>query len=134
MKKYLLDTHILIWAIAKNDELSAEVIELLKNSRNSIFVSAVSLWEIALKHSLGKLELENFEINNLLDYCKKAEFELLPLAPTTALQSINLSRKINHKDPFDRMIIWQAIKYNMPLISKDGLFEQYKQDGLQIIW
>ncbi|GHT35272.1 twitching motility protein PilT [Bacteroidia bacterium] len=132
MKKYLLDTHILIWAIAKNDELSAEVVELLKNSRNSIFVSAVSLWEIALKHSLGKLEFENFEINNLLDYCKKAEFELLPLA--TALQSINLSRKINHKDPFDRMIIWQAIKYNMPLISKDGLFEQYKQDGLQIIW
>jgi len=76
----LLDTHTLLWAIGQSNELSKKVIKEIENTDNEIFVSAVSLWEIALKSSVGKLKL-SFSVANIADYCKKMEFTLLPLEP-----------------------------------------------------
>jgi PIN domain nuclease of toxin-antitoxin system len=74
--KLLLDTHILLWAIGKTDALSEFVKHEIKKPDNQIFVSAVSLWEIALKHSLGKLTV-NFDIQKIPEYCERMEFELV---------------------------------------------------------
>ena len=131
--KLLLDTHTLLWAIGKTSELSEKVIYEIKNPNNEILVSAVSLWEIALKASIGKLII-NFDINNIPDYCEKMGFELIPLKPIDALNSMKLPQKSNHKDPFDRMLVYQCIKNDFILVSKDKRMEMYKDDGLNFIW
>jgi len=109
--KLLLDTHTLLWAIGKTDELSETVIHAIKNPDNEILVSAVSLWEIALKYSLGKLSVD-FDIERIPEYCKQMDFSLIPLEPLDALSALRLPQKQNHKDPFDRMLIYQCIKTN----------------------
>ena len=131
--KLLLDTHTLLWTIGKTKELSKIVIQEIKNPNNEILVSAVSLWEIALKHSLGKLVV-NFDIENIPEYCKKMKFELITLEPIDALNSVRLPQKNNHKDPFDRMLIYQCIKNKYTLVSKDSRTELYKKEGLKYIW
>jgi len=131
--KLLLDTHTLLWTIGKTDELSDLIIYELKNASNEILVSAVSLWEIALKHSLGKLII-SFEIKNIPEYCKRMGFELIPLEALTALNSQQLPQKNNHKDPFDRMLIYQCITNGYTLASKDQKIKAYAEDGLKYIW
>jgi PIN domain nuclease of toxin-antitoxin system len=131
--KLLLDTHTLLWAIGKTVELSETVINELKNPDNEVFVSAVSLWEIALKHSIGKL-IVNFNIMEIPECCKKMGFELIPLEPAEALNSLSLMQINNHKDPFDRMLIYQCIAGKYILVSKDKKIEAYKETGLKYIW
>jgi len=131
--KLLLDTHTLLWAIGKTNELSETVTHAIKNPHNEILVSAVSLWEIALKYGLGKLSI-NFDIEEIPEYCKKMDFELIPLEPIDALNALRLPQKNNHKDPFDRMLIYQCIKNEYTLVSKDTRIGLYKDDGLKYIW
>jgi PIN domain nuclease of toxin-antitoxin system len=132
--KLLLDTHTLLWSIGKSDELSKKVIEALENGNNDILISAVSLWEIALKHGLGKLVIGSFDIKDIPHYCKKMGFELIPLEPVEALESFKLSQKENHKDPFDRMLICQCIRNKYTFVSRDDKIRKYKEDGLKYIW
>ena len=131
--KLLLDTHTLLWAIGKSDELSEKVIHELKNANNEIMISAVSLWEIALKHRMRKLII-SFESKNIPDYCKTMGFELIPLEALTALCSLQLPQKNSHKDPFDRMLIYQCIISGYTLVSRDPQIKMYKEDGLKYIW
>ena len=133
MKKLLLDTHVLLWAIGKTDELSAQIIESITNKENEVYVSAVSMWEIALKYSIGKLKL-NFDIDNIPEYCKQMGFTLIALEPLEALGSLRLPQKKNHKDPFDRILIFQCIKNDYTLVSKDDRMKLYKKEGLICIW
>jgi len=129
----LLDTHTLLWAIGKSNELSKKVIKEIENTENKVFVSAVSLWEIALKTSIGKLKL-SFPIANIADYCGKMEFTLLPLEPLDALNSKDLPFKFKHKDPFDRLLIYTSIKYGYAFASKDNKMKFYKNNGLVVLW
>ncbi|MDR0314158.1 MAG: type II toxin-antitoxin system VapC family toxin [Treponema sp.] len=131
--KLLLDTHTLLWAIGKTSELSETVINELKNPGNEVWASAVSLWEIALKSSIGKLKV-NFDIMNIPEYCERMGFELIPLEPVMALDSLRLPKKNNHKDPFDRMLIYQCITGKYILVSRDTKIASYKEDGLKYIW
>jgi len=131
--KLLLDTHTLLWSIGKTNELSKKVIQEIKNNDNEIFVSAVSLWEIALKTSIGKL-LVSFDINKIPEYCRRMGFTLIPLEAIDALNSLNLPQKDAHKDPFDRMLIYQCIKNEYVFVSKDTQMELYKDDGLVFLW
>jgi PIN domain nuclease of toxin-antitoxin system len=132
--KLLLDTHTLLWSIGKSNELSQRVINELENSNNEILISAISLWETALKYSVGKLIIESFDIREIPKYCKRMGFELIPLDPIDALNSLQLSLKENHKDPFDRMLIYQCIQNRYTLVSKDSRLKLYKDDGLKYIW
>jgi PIN domain nuclease of toxin-antitoxin system len=127
--KLLLDTHTLLWSIGKTNELSKKVIQEIKNADNEIFVSAVSLWEIALKCSIGKL-LVSFNINKIPEYCLKMRFILVPLEPVEALSSLQFPQKDSHKDPFDRMLIFQCIKNEYVFVSKDTHTELYADEGL----
>jgi len=129
----LLDTLVLLWAIGKTDELSEKAKREIKNPGNNVLVSAVSLWGIALKHSIGKLTV-NFDIQKISDYCGRMDFEMIPLNPAEALESLRLPAKANHKDPFDRMLIYQCIKAGYTLVSKDKRLEQYIEDGLDLFW
>jgi PIN domain nuclease of toxin-antitoxin system len=132
--KLLLDTHTLLWSLGKTNELSQRALKELKDVNNNIFVSAISLWEIALKYSIGKLIIEEMDIQNIPEYCETMGFELIPLDPIDALNSFQIPLKENHKDPFDRMLIYQCVKRNYTLLSKDAKLEYYKSDGLQYIW
>ena len=131
--KLLLDTHTLLWSIGKTNELSGKVIQEIKNADNEIFVSAVSLWEIALKSSIGKLFV-SFNVNKIPDYCRRMRFTLIPLEPLDALSSMNLPQEDSHKDPFDRMLIFQCIKNEYVFVSKDTQMELYKDEGLIYLW
>ena len=131
--KLLLDTHTLLWAIGKTNEFSETVIREIKNPNNEILVSAVSLWEIALKYSIGKLTID-FEIKNIPKYCERMGFELISLEPAEALNSLTLPQKGHHKDPFDRMLIYQCIKNEYTLVSRDEKIKVYKEDGLKYLW
>jgi PIN domain nuclease of toxin-antitoxin system len=132
--RLLLDTHVLLWSIGKTNELSEKVVQEIKNANNEILVSAVSLWEIALKYSIGKLTMDSFDIKNIPEYCEEMGFELIPLEPLDALRSLYLQQKNIHKDPFDRMLIYQCIKNRYIFVSKDTRIKIYKEDGLEFIW
>ncbi len=132
MTLYLLDTHSFLWSIFETSRLSIPVRSILSNGKNTIYVSAVSFWEISLKFGLGKLELENTP-EQLPALAKQMGFLTLPIEPEEVASFYRLP-KIAHKDPFDRMLIWQAISRNLILLSKDKQFEQYSQYGLKILW
>ena len=134
MRKYLLDTHTFIWAIVEKSKLSKLVFEILQDTDNQLFVSAVSFWEIAIKHGKGKLYLENFQIQNIANYCKRLGIEQIPLIPEDAINYSNLPFFENHKDPFDRMLIYQCISGNYTLLSKDNKMKFYENEGLEYIW
>jgi len=133
MKKLLLDTHVLLWTIGSSDKLSPQIVKEICNRENKIFVSAISLWEIILKQSIDKLEL-NFAIEDIPIYCQQMGFYLIPLTPLEVLGFLKLPQKKIHKDPFDRMLVYQCIANDYVLVSKDAKMEIYKENGLKYIW
>ena len=130
----LIDTHTFIWAISDIKKLSKRAFEMITNTDNDIFVSVVSFWEIALKTSINKFSFEGIITSDLPEYARKMNFHILEMKAREACTFANLPLKDNHKDPFDRMIIWQAITEDMTLISKDKMFVQYKKNGLRLFW
>jgi PIN domain nuclease of toxin-antitoxin system len=114
--------------------LSSTAREIITASGNTVFVSVVSFWEIALKTSIKKFTFESITNSKLPEYAEKMGFHIANMTATETSTFADLPLMDNHKDPFDRMIIWQAITNNMGLISKDRLFEQYKEHGLQLLW
>jgi len=114
-------------------KLSAKVRSELVSARNEVFLSSVSLWEISLKYSLGKLTLEGANPNELLGAAEKAGIELVSMEPQVAAAFYQLPR-LPHKDPFDRMLIWQCIQGDFTLVSKDAGLLHYKPLGLRFMW
>lgn len=131
--KYILDTHTLIWAITDREKLSEKVKILLENSKNEIFVSSISYWEISLKSAIGKIELVGGNSQDLLRESTNLGFKNIPLNPETCSSFRKLTANY-HRDPFDRMLIWQSISENYKLITKDTTINLYKTEGLKTIW
>ena len=129
---YLPDTHYLIWAITDTKKLSKKIRELITNPDNRVIISTVSFWEISLKSSLGKLQLTGFSAENLPDLCRRMGFEIETLSPKDSSTWHQLKASY-HKDPFDRMLIWQAISNKYTLISADKNIEKYTSEGLKIV-
>ena len=117
--KILIDTHIFLWAIAEPHKLSPNHKEALERLSNTIYVSAVTLVELMIKSSIGKLDID-FE---LIDIIKQSGFELLDFSGEDALGLKEMP--FYHKDPFDRMLISQAINRKFYLMSEDSKFEHY---------
>ncbi|HCN82162.1 MAG TPA: PIN domain nuclease [Sphingobacteriaceae bacterium] len=130
---YLLDSHTLIWAIMDPGKLSAKVRRILEDTDNRVLVSSVSFWEISLKYSLGKLDLQGIVPEQLPKIIIQIGFELIELLPDEAATYHQLEANW-HRDPFDRMLIWQAIQNKMTIISKDSHVASYKSVGLKVIW
>jgi len=117
--KLLLDTHILLWWLDASPLLSKEAVSLIHEPENTIFISAVSLWEIWLKQSLGKLRLPA----NFLERLAAESFESLPLTAAHTARIGNLEWV--HRDPFDRILIAQAQAENLLLLTADEVLAGY---------
>ena len=131
---YLLDTHTFIWAVLETSKLSKNVHNIISNANNEIFVSTVSFWEISLKTSIKKFSFENIDIKNFPQYARDMDFSIMDLQENETITFYELPQREKHKDPFDRMLIWQAITKNMAMISKDKSFDEYIKNGLKLVW
>ncbi len=127
--KLLLDTHTLLWFIAGSASLSAYTRSLIEDAANEKFVSIVSIWETAIKVSIGKMSLSapfdvlfphQLEVNG---------FELLPIKVEHT--SVLTTLPFHHRDPFDRLLIAQAIEEKLTLLSVDNVFDDY---GVTRLW
>lgn len=123
----LLDTCALIWSIFETEKLSSAARNAILN--NPCTISIVSLWEIAIKTGLGKLELSK-SISEIADLCADRGVEILPITPE-ACEVLQHLPPI-HKDPFDRMIIAQAMTRGLPLLTEDSNIQRY--ETLETIW
>ena len=133
--RYLLDTCAVIWLIKEPDKLSSKVLELIKDTRSEVYASTISFWEMSLKHSVGKIDFENVEIEEIEAILVDDLFVgIIGLNEQESLSFYRLPFFGEHRDPFDRLLAWQAIKRDMALISSDPAFEQYRQCGLRVIW
>jgi PIN domain nuclease of toxin-antitoxin system len=120
--KVLIDTHALIWYIGGKKKLSKKTIAVIENTKNQVYVSKASLWELAIKISLGKLEI-SIPFEELEAFLKENAFFILEYN-FSHLQKL-LSLPFHHSDPFDRLIISQAITDNLTIITKDKSFRKY---------
>ena len=118
----LIDTHILIWFLEGNNLLSTQRQKLLSDSQNEVFISIASLWELAIKISIGKITLSK-SLFQIIQQLGVENIEILPILPQHVLQVENLP--FHHRDPFDRIIIGQAQFENLDLMSDDGEFAKY---------
>jgi PIN domain nuclease of toxin-antitoxin system len=124
--KYLLDTSVFLWVLTGEDKLNPRAQEILTSSSSELHFSAVGTWEIAIKYALGTLRLP------------KAPWELVPQAlHSWPIQALNITHEhalrvgalpMHHRDPFDRMLIAQALIEEMTLLTADRAFQRYKVD------
>ena len=130
---YLLDTHTFLWTVSNTENLSKKALEVIKNPKNEVFVSAVSFWEISIKTRLKKINLDKIEPEELLTIAERMDFQVISLTPEEAITYHKLKEN-THNDPFDRMLIWQSISRNMTIISKDQEFYKFVPYGLKLSW
>ncbi len=122
--KLLLDSHIAIWMVTASARLSVEGFDFITDSRNSIFVSAVTIWEIAIKSALQKKKSAfPFSSSEAIDYFHDAGFSLLDITPAHAAYVEKLP--LLHGDPFDRLLVAQAMSEPMRLLTADAAVAAY---------
>ena len=121
--RILLDTCTFLWIITDAPDLSTSARELFRDPANDVFLSVVSTWEIALKNALGRLPLPESPERFVPDQRERHGIESLPLEENATLHLTRLPDI--HKDPFDRMLICQAIIHSMALMTSDELILQY---------
>lgn len=130
---FLLDTHTLLWSLFDKGKIPSKVQSILRDPDQIIYISSVTFWEISLKFRLGKLSFMGFSPSDLPAVCEQMQFDLLALSAKEA-SSYHLLHSEFHKDPFDRMLIWQAIQNELTFLSGDLMVHQYVVDGLQVQW
>ena len=118
----LIDTHILIWFLEGNNLLSTKRQKILTDSKNEVTVSIASLWEMAIKISLGKLTLSK-PLTDVIKQLTVENIEIFPILPNHTLQVSSLP--FYHRDPFDRIIIAQSQFEKLDLMSDDSEFAKY---------
>jgi PIN domain nuclease of toxin-antitoxin system len=126
--KYLLDTHALIWFLEGDARLSETAKAIICNDSVDIHVSIVSLWEMAIKLSLGKLKLSQ-TLEQIMAELLQQNIALLPIQTAHLIPLLSLP--FEHRDPFDRLLISQALVEDMGLLSNEALFISY---GVDRVW
>lgn len=127
--KVLLDTHALLWAYWGDQQMSTEAVRLISDPANRVLVSPASHWEIAIKMKTGKLTLRESFVEFVRHAVFDNGFEILPIEPNhTALVS---QLPFHHKDPFDRLLVAQALAEGVPLVSADTAIDAY---GVVRLW
>ena len=121
--KILLDTCAFLWLTSDAKELSNQAKILFQNMDNSVYLSSVSVWEIVVKNKLGKLPLPSAPEQFINDQCEKHFIENISLDNKAVFHLTELPTY--HRDPFDRMLICQAIEHDFTLLTSDELISQY---------
>jgi PIN domain nuclease of toxin-antitoxin system len=119
--RYLLDTHVLLWWIADDPKLRADTRATITDPSYEVAVSVASIWEAAIKRAVGKLR---FETPVLLDTLNRGGIRVLSITAEHALAAGDLPR--HHHDPFDRMLVAQALTEGLTLISRDARLRSYE--------
>lgn len=126
---YLIDTHVFLWMLSDYKKLSNRVLPIIEDANNILLMIAISFWEIAIKFSIGKL---NIPIS-LAELEKEAQNRNIITLNVTTEHFLSVAKlPFHHSDPFDRVIISQVIIENIPLISADGKFQSYEE--IDCIW
>ena len=119
MQRLLLDTHVLIWAVENSPRLGPDAREFITDPGNEVFVSAATIWEIAVKRALGKLSFPA----DVGERVRRDGFEELPMTVFHAEQAGGLPR--HHGDLFDRMLVAQAQAEGLAIVTEDPIIAQY---------
>jgi PIN domain nuclease of toxin-antitoxin system len=128
--KVLLDTHAFLWWVADDPQLSTRARRIMGNSSNDVYFSAVSGWEIAIKVGLGRLRIGDESVEDFVaEHVAVNGFQVLAIQLGHTLGTASLPD--HHSDPFDRLLVAQAISEKMALISADRALAEYK---LKIVW
>jgi len=129
--KFLLDTHTFLWLINElySSKLSETVKRLFLKPENQFYLSIASVWEIAIKVNLGKLDIVQPIAPFILGQLQENEISLLDIRFQHAVKVVELP--LHHRDPFDRILIAQSLVEDIPLLSKDKVFDAY---GIQRTW
>ncbi|MDR2874593.1 MAG: type II toxin-antitoxin system VapC family toxin [Methylobacillus sp.] len=125
----LLDTHVALWAIQDSPLLPPRVREILLSQDNTIYVSAASLWEISIKFGLNRGDMP-ISGKEALGYFRSAGYRILPIEPEHTVEVENLAP--HHKDPFDRLLVAQALVEPMRLITHDPQVAKYSDTVLLV--
>lgn len=126
----LLDTHTFLWWGADDPKLSTRAREILADDSNELLFSAVSGWEIAIKAALGRLDNVPEDLKAFIyEQISENAFKVLPIHLQHVLGVYSLPQ--HHRDPFDRLLVVQALAENLPLLSRDSKFAPY---SVNVIW
>ena len=121
--RLLLDTHIALWAVTAHPSLPARATELILNA-DAVYVSAASVWEIATKQRIGKLDGIPAMTDQFFHLIEADGFNLLSISPAHALRAGSMTA--THRDPFDRMLAAQSELEAMPLVTRDPAFAEFR--------
>jgi PIN domain nuclease of toxin-antitoxin system len=127
--RVLVDTHTFLWALLENHRLSAKAKQILTSKEHELYFSLVSLWEIAVKMKIGKLNTVGSSVTYIRDEMAEYGMELLPIRYEHILQLERLP--LHHSEPFDRLLIAQAIAESLPILTHDEKFPLYP---VKLIW
>lgn len=127
--RLLLDTHVALWVLADDRRLSATARELVEDERHSCYLSAASVWEIAIKSGVGKLRVPARFLEVLREAMMLRGVESLPIYDTHTAAVIGLP--LHHRDPFDRLLVAQSMIEGMDIVSKDEILGAY---GVRVYW
>ena len=127
--RVLVDTHTFIWALLKDHRLSARAKQILSSDEHELVFSLVSLWEIAVKMKIGKLNALGSFVEYIRAEMEAYGMELLPIRFEHILQLEQLP--LHHGEPFDRLIIAQAVSESLPILTHDSKFPPYP---VKLIW
>lgn len=124
----LIDTHALIWFITDNERLPVKTKKIIEDRENRCYVSVATYWEIAIKNSIGRLDL-NTNLKSIFQVIEDTGFMTLPITTSHILKNAEL--EFHHQDPFDRIIIAQSISEKLKIVSKDNQFKNYM---VSLVW
>mgnify|MGYP000979517268 FL=1 len=124
--RYLIDTNILLWFIEDNPKLPNQVFDILSDGKSEIFISILSLWEISIKYSLGKLKLPRSLDEIFSEISDEDYFHIIPVKQSHLLKQATLP--FYHRDPFDRLIFAQAKIEKLKFLYTDDIFDKYEEN------
>jgi PIN domain nuclease of toxin-antitoxin system len=128
VKGFLLDTHVLIWFMQGDTSLVDRVRRIIADDSNALYLSVVSLWEIVIKINIGKLKID-YEVEEIYELLEQLKIEVISISSSDLAEYLNLP--LHHRDPFDRLLIAQAINRSLILVSADEVFSAYP---VQRLW
>lgn len=130
---YLLDTHAFLWAVFTPEKLGRKARTAIADTGNAVHLSSVTFWEISLKFGLGKLALDGCTPESLVSVAREMGLTLITPDADEAASFHQLPRA-PHRDPFDRLLVWQAVQRQFVLITKDSELPAYSKAGLKVLW
>ena len=129
--KILLDTHYLLWSFIDTKKIEKRILDFLLSPENEIFYSQASLWEVSIKYSIGKLEINGMTPEGLYEEIESGYYLNLKLDNEDLVSFYQLA--VEHRDPFDRIMIWQSIRKDIPFLSSDSKVKNYEKYGLRLV-